>query len=257
MTFISQIIGSILFPFVIGGLIILYNGARILAEYERGVVFRLGRIIDVKGPGLVIIIPFVDRMVRVDLRTITMDVPSQEIITRDNVTVKVNAVCYFKVLDPNRAVVAVQNYILATSQIAQTSMRSVVGQVPLDDLLSDREQLNMKLQKIIDQQTEPWGIKVSIVELKDVQIPETMQRAMAQQAEAERERRAKIINAEGEMQASQKLAEAADVLAKSPGAMQLRYLQTAREMTSGKSSTIIFPLPMDLISNFLKGTTRS
>lgn len=257
MSLFSQIAGSVLFPFIVLGLIVVYNGARILSEYERGVVFRLGRIIDVKGPGLIIIIPFVDRMVRVDLRTITMDVPSQEIITRDNVTVKVNAVCYFKVLDPNRAVVAVQNYILATSQIAQTSMRSVVGQVPLDDLLSDREQLNMKLQKIIDQQTEPWGIKVSIVELKDVQIPETMQRAMAQQAEAERERRAKIINAEGEMQASQKLAEAADVLAKSPGAMQLRYLQTAREMTSGKSSTIVFPLPMDLISGFMKMATKS
>jgi regulator of protease activity HflC (stomatin/prohibitin superfamily) len=254
---IAQLAASAFFPAAIIGGLFLYNGIKILSEYERGVVFRLGRIIDVKGPGVIFIIPFVDRMVRVDLRTITMDVPSQEIITRDNVTVKVNAVCYFKVLDPNRAVVAVQNYILATSQIAQTSMRSAVGQVALDDLLSDREQLNLKLQKIIDQQTEPWGIKVSIVELKDVQIPESMQRAMAQQAEAERERRAKIINAEGELQASQKLAEAAQVLGKEAGAMQLRYLQTAREMTSGKSSTIIFPLPLDLISNFIKSATKS
>lgn len=257
MGYLSQLIGSILFPFIVIGIVVLYNGIKVLAEYERGVVFRLGRIIDVKGPGLIFIIPFVDRMVRVDLRTITMDIPAQEIITRDNVTVKVNAVCYFKVLDPNRAVVAVQNFILATSQIAQTSMRSVVGQVHLDDLLSDREQLNLKLQKIIDQQTEPWGIKVSIVELKDVQIPESMQRAMAQQAEAERERRAKVINAEGELQASQKLSEAAQVLGKEPGAMQLRYLQTAREMTSGKSSTVIFPLPLDLISSFLKMATKS
>jgi regulator of protease activity HflC (stomatin/prohibitin superfamily) len=251
------VIGPVLLPIVIFAIVIVYNGARILSEYERGVIFRLGRLIDVKGPGFIVLIPFVDRMVRVDLRTITMDIPAQEIITRDNVTVKVNAVCYFKVVDPNRAVVAVQNYIVATSQIAQTSMRSVVGQVPLDDLLSEREQLNTKLQHIIDQQTEPWGIKVSIVELKDVQIPESMQRAMAQQAEAERERRAKIINAEGELQASQKLAEAANVLGKEAGAMQLRYLQTAREMTAGKSSTIIFPLPIDLIGNFMKLVQKS
>jgi regulator of protease activity HflC (stomatin/prohibitin superfamily) len=236
---------------------ILSSGIKILSEYERGVVFRLGRLIDVKGPGMIFIIPFVDRMVRVDLRTITLDVPAQEIITKDNVTVKVNAVAYFKVLDPNKAVVAVQNFILATSQIAQTSMRSVVGQVSLDDLLSERESLNAKLQKIIDHQTDPWGIKVSIVELKDVQIPESMQRAMAQQAEAERERRAKIINAEGELQASQKLAEAAQVLGKEAGAMQLRYLQTAREMTSGKSSTVIFPLPVDLLGSFMKLVQKS
>ncbi|MCG3205065.1 MAG: Protein QmcA [Elusimicrobia bacterium] len=257
MGFVSGLIGSVLFPFLVLGFIIVYNGARVLAEYERGVVFRLGRLIDVKGPGLIIIIPFVDRMVRVDLRTITLDVPVQEVITRDNVTVKVNAVCYFRVLDPNKAVVAVQNYIVATSQIAQTSMRSVVGQVALDELLSNREELNARLQKIIDHQTDPWGIKVSIVELKDVQIPENMQRAMAQQAEAERERRAKIINAEGELQASQKLAEAAGVLGKEPGALQLRYLQTAREMTSGKSSTIIFPLPIDLMNAFAKLVNKS
>ena len=257
MDFLTGLIGSVLFPFFVLGAIIVYNGARVLSEYERGVVFRLGRLINVKGPGFIIIIPFVDRMVRIDLRTITLDVPVQEIITKDNVTVKVNAVCYFRVLDPNKAVVAVQNYILATSQIAQTSMRSVVGQVALDDLLSNREELNGRLQKIIDHQTDPWGIKVSIVELKDVQIPENMQRAMAQQAEAERERRAKIINAEGELQASQKLAEAAGVLGKEPGALQLRYLQTAREMTSGKSSTIIFPLPMDLLGSFMKLVQKS
>lgn len=257
MNLITNIAGSILFPFIVLGAIIVWNGAKVLSEYERGVVFRLGRLIDVKGPGLIIIIPFIDRMIKVDLRTITFDVPAQEIITKDNVTVKVNAVCYFRVIDPNKAVVAVQNYFIATSQIAQTSMRSVVGQVHLDDLLSERESLNEKLQKIIDQQTEPWGIKVSIVELKDVQIPESMQRAMAQQAEAERERRAKIINAEGELQASQKLAEAAQVLGRETGAMQLRYLQTAREMTSAKSSTIIFPLPVDLLSSFMKLIQKS
>lgn len=255
MSFISSLFSAI--PIFIVGFWILSASLKILSEYERGVVFRLGRLIDVKGPGLVFIIPMVDRMIRVDLRTITLDVPAQEIITRDNVTVKVNAVCYFRVLDPNKAVTAVQNFVMATSQIAQTSMRSVVGQVPLDDLLSEREQLNAKLQKIIDHQTDPWGIKVSIVELKDVQIPESMQRAMAQQAEAERERRAKIINAEGELQASQKLSEAAAVLAKEPGAMQLRYLQTAREMSSARSSTIIFPLPMDLLGAFMKLVQKS
>ncbi len=246
-----------LFPIVIFGIWVLSAGIKILAEYERGVVFRLGRLIDVKGPGLIFLIPFVDRMQKVDLRTVTMDIPVQEVMSKDNITVKVNAVCYFRVLDPNKAIVAVQNYFLATSQIAQTSMRSVVGQVHLDDLLSDREQLNQRLQKIIDLQTEPWGIKVSIVELKDVQIPENMQRAMAQQAEAERERRAKIINAEGELQASQKLSEAATVLAREPGAMQLRYLQTAREMAASPGSTIIFPLPIDFISSFIKTVQKS
>lgn len=247
---INSLIGVL--PLIIIGAWILMMGIKILAEYERGVVFRLGRLIGVKGPGLIFLIPIVDRMMKVDLRTITLDVPTQEIITKDNVTVKVNAVCYFRVLDPSKAIVSVQNFIVATSQIAQTSMRSVVGQVPLDDLLSEREQLNAKLQKIIDQQTDPWGIKVSIVELKDVQIPESMQRAMAQQAEAERERRGKVINAEGELQASQKLSEAAQVLAREPGAMQLRWLQTAREITSEKNSTFIFPLPIDLFSVFTK-----
>jgi regulator of protease activity HflC (stomatin/prohibitin superfamily) len=242
---------------VIFGFWILSQGIKILSEYERGVVFRLGRLIDIRGPGLIFLIPIVDRMVRVDLRTITLDVPVQEVMTKDNITVKVNAVCYFQVVDPNKAIVAVQNYFVATSQIAQTSMRSVVGQVHLDDLLSEREVINARLQKIIDTQTEPWGIKVSVVELKDVQIPENMQRAMAQQAEAERERRAKIISAEGEFQASQKLSEAATVLATSPGAMQLRYLQVAREMSSEKNSTFIFPLPIDLLSGFLKLTQKS
>lgn len=250
------IFGSFLFPVLIFGAIIIWNSVKIVSEYERGVVFRLGRVIAVKGPGIILVFPVIDRMVRVDLRIVTLDVPAQEIITRDNVTVKVNAVCYFRVLDPTKAVVAVQNYILATSQIAQTSMRSVVGTVALDDLLSEREELNAKLQKIVDHQSDPWGIKVSIVELKDVQIPETMQRAMAQQAEAERERRAKIIHAEGELQASQKLAEAAQILS-GPGAMQLRYLQTAQEMTSNKSSTIIFPLPVELLNWMQKGISRS
>jgi regulator of protease activity HflC (stomatin/prohibitin superfamily) len=246
-----------IFPIFIIGFWILSMGVKILSEYERGVVFRLGRLIDVKGPGIIFLIPIIDRMVKVDLRTITMDVPVQEVMTKDNITVKVNAVCYFRVMDPNKAIVAVQNFMVATSQISQTSMRSVVGQVHLDDLLSEREKLNEKLQKIIDQQTDPWGVKVSIVELKDVQIPENMQRAMAQQAEAERERRAKIISAEGEFQASQKLAEAATVLATSPGAMQLRYLQVAREMSSGKNSTLIFPLPMDLLNGFMKLVQKS
>ena len=253
---LGGLMGSFFFPLIVVGVILIWNSVKIVSEYERGVVFRLGRVIAVKGPGLIVVFPVIDRMVRVDLRIVTLDVPAQEIITRDNVTVKVNAVCYFRVLDPNKAVIAVQNFILATSQIAQTSMRSVVGQVALDDLLSEREELNSRLQKIIDHQTDPWGIKVSIVELKDVQIPESMQRAMAQQAEAERERRAKIIHAEGELQASQKLSEAARILSE-PGAMQLRYLQTAQEMTSNKSSTIVFPLPVDLLSGFLKATQRS
>lgn len=246
-----------MFPVIIFAIWILSMGIKILSEYERGVVFRLGRLIDVKGPGMIFLIPFVDRMVKVDLRTITLDVPVQEVMTKDNVTVKVNAVCYFRVLDPNKAITAVQNFMVATSQIAQTSMRSVVGQVTLDEVLSEREQLNARLQKIIDHQTDPWGIKVSIVEIKDVQIPENMQRAMAQQAEADRERRAKIISAEGEFQASQKLSEAANVLASSPGAMQLRYLQVAREMSAGQNSTFIFPIPIDLLSGFLKMTQKS
>jgi regulator of protease activity HflC (stomatin/prohibitin superfamily) len=254
-----NLIGSLfsLLPIIIVAAFLLPMIIRVMSEYERAVIFRLGRLIDVKGPGLIFIIPVVDRVVKVDLRTVTLDVPAQEVITNDNVTVKVNAVCYFRVLDPNKAVVSIQNFMLATSQIAQTSMRSVVGQVSLDELLSEREKINTKLQQIIDQQTDPWGIKVSIVEIKDVQIPENMQRAIAQQAEAERERRAKIIDAEGELQASQKLAEAAHVLSTHPGAMQLRYLQTAREMTSNKSSTIVFPLPFDFLTQFMKSIGKS
>lgn len=248
MDWINNSIGIV--PAILVVVWLLTMAIKIVPEYQRGVVFRLGRVIGVKGPGLILVIPIVDRMVRVDLRIVTLDVPSQEIITRDNVTVRVNAVCYFRVLDPNRAVVAIANYHMATSQISQTSMRSVVGQVPLDDLLSNREELNARLQQIIDRQTDPWGIKVSVVELKDVQIPDNMQRAMARQAEAERERRAKVIHSEGEFQASQKLADAAAILAKEPGAMQLRYLQTAREMTDNKSSTIVFPLPIDVFRGF-------
>jgi regulator of protease activity HflC (stomatin/prohibitin superfamily) len=230
---------------------ILINAVKIVPEYERGVVFRLGRVIGAKGPGIFFIIPLVDKMMRVDLRTITMDVPVQEVITKDNVPCKVNAVVYFRVLEPNRAVVEIQNYVMATSQIAQTTLRSVVGQADFDELLSQREHINSQLQKIIDQQTDPWGVKVSIVEVKDVQIPEQMQRAIAHQAEAERDRRAKIINAEGEFQAAQKLADAAKIIAEHPIALQLRYLQTALEIAADKNSTTIFPLPIELLKPFM------
>lgn len=224
---------------------------RIVSEYERGVIFRLGRLTGAKGPGLFVLLPFVDRMVKVDLRTITLDVPSQEAITRDNVTVKVNAVIYFRVLEPTAAVVKILDYIRATSQIAQTTLRSVLGQSDLDELLAQREQINQKLQQIIDEETEPWGVKVSAVEVKDVELPSTMQRAMAAQAEAERERRAKIIAADGEFQASERLAEAAAVMAREPMTLQLRYLQTLSEIAVENSSTIVFPIPMDLIQMFL------
>jgi len=224
---------------------------KVLNEYERGVIFRLGRIIGAKGPGLFILIPIVDRMVRVDLRTITLDVPPQDIITRDNVTIKVNAVVYFKVLDPNKAIVEVENFLMATSKLAQTTLRSVIGQVEMDELLAARDAVNHKLQSILDSQTEVWGIKVSNVEVKQIDLPAEMQRAMARQAEAERDRRAKVIAAEGELQASQKLAEAAAVMDKSPVTLQLRYLQSMVEMSSEKSSTIILPLPMDLVTPFL------
>lgn len=234
-------------PIVIIAAIIIANGIRIVPEYERGVIFRLGRLIGIKGPGLFILIPWVDKMIKVDLRTITLDVPVQEVITKDNVSVKVNAVCYFRVVDPANAINKVQNFLLATSQIAQTTLRSVCGQVQFDEILSEREKINQELQKIIDLQTDPWGIKVSIVEVKDVQIPENMQRAIAQQAEAERERRAKIIAADGELQASQKLAEAAAVLSNTPGGMQLRFLQTAQLLGAEKNTTTFFPLPMDLM----------
>lgn len=239
--------------FAIGFAVIWFfsQAIRILAEYERGVVFRLGRIIAAKGPGLIILIPFVDRMVRVDMRTVTMDVPPQDVITKDNVTMKVNAVVYFRVVDPVRAVVEVENYLFATSQLAQTTLRSVLGQAELDIILGERDRLNRTLQEILDTNTDPWGVKVSHVEIKGVDLPVEMQRAMARQAEAERERRAKIIAAEGELQASEKLSGAAAVLAQNPVSLQLRYLQSMIEMTNERSSTIIIPFPMDLIKPFL------
>jgi regulator of protease activity HflC (stomatin/prohibitin superfamily) len=234
-------------------LMIVLSAIKIVPEYERGVVFRLGRLVGPRGPGLFFLIPIFERMVRVDTRVITMDVPAQEVITLDNVTIKVNAVLYFMVVNPNWAVVKVMDYIRATMQIAQTTLRSVVGQVELDDLLAHREEVNARLQKIIDEQTEPWGIKVTIVEVKDVELPQSMQRAMAKQAEAEREKRAKIIHAAGEFEASQKLAEAADVIAREPVTLQLRYLQTLTEIAVEKNSTIIFPLPVDTLKIFLDG----
>lgn len=224
---------------------------RVVAEYERGVIFRLGRLTGAKGPGLFVLLPFIDRMVKVDLRTITLDVPSQEAITRDNVTVKVNAVVYFRVVEPTAAVVRILDFVRATSQISQTTLRSVMGQTDLDGLLSQREEVNQELQTIIDEETEPWGIKVSTVEVKDVELPPTMQRAMAAQAEAERDRRAKIIAADGEFQASERLREAAQVMATEPITLQLRYLQTLSEISVENNSTIVFPLPMDLIRMFL------
>jgi regulator of protease activity HflC (stomatin/prohibitin superfamily) len=225
---------------------------RVVSEYERGVIFRLGRLTGAKGPGLFILLPFVDRMVKIDLRTITLDVPSQEAITRDNVTVKVNAVIYFRVVEPTAAVVRILDYVRATSQISQTTLRSVLGQSDLDELLSQREQINQQLQQIIDEQTEPWGIKVTAVEVKDVELPSTMQRAMARQAEAERERRAKVIAADGEFQASERLREAAEVMAREPIAVQLRYLQTLTEVAAENNSTIVFPVPVDLIQMFMR-----
>ena len=226
---------------------------KVVQEYERGVIFRLGRLVGAKGPGLFFIIPFIDRMVKIDLRTVTLDIPSQEAITRDNVTVRVNAVCYFRVVDPEAAVVRVENYLLATLQIAQTTMRSVLGQSELDELLSKREEINARLQQIIDEQTEPWGIKVSVVEVKDVELPQEMKRAMARQAEAERDKRAKVIHAEGEFLAAQQLSEAANIISSAPSALQLRYLQTLADISSEQTRTIIFPLPMDLISAFVGG----
>ena len=225
---------------------------RILREYERGVVFRLGRLLEQKGPGVVLLIPFIDRMVRVSLRTVTQQIPPQEVITRDNVPARVTAVTYFHVVDPNKSVVEVEDVLKATSQIAQTTLRSVLGKAELDTLLAERERLNEDLQKIIDDQTEPWGIKVTAVEIKDVEIPEDMQHAIARQAEAERERRAKIINAEGEFQASAKLGEAADVISRNPVTIQLRYLQTLLEIGSEQNSTIVFPLPIDLIGPLMQ-----
>jgi regulator of protease activity HflC (stomatin/prohibitin superfamily) len=233
-------------------IVILSQAVRILREYERGVIFRLGRLAGAKGPGLILLIPIVDRMVRISLRIITMDVPAQEVITKDTVPVKVNAVIYFRVVNPENAVVEVQHFVNATSQIAQTTLRSVLGQMELDELLSQREKINQTLQKIVDEHTGPWGVKVTAVETKDIELPEGMKRAMAKQAEAERERRAKIIHAEGEYQASEKLVKAADRIAKQPTSLQLRYLQTLTEVAVEKNSTILFPLPIDLIKPFLE-----
>ncbi|GAB4535994.1 MAG: slipin family protein [Thermodesulfovibrionia bacterium] len=230
----------------------LSSAIKILKEYERGVVFRLGRVIPVKGPGLVIIWPIIDKLVRVSLRTVTMDVPPQDVITRDNISVKVNAVVYFRVIDPVKAVTEVEDFYLATSMISQTTLRSVLGQSQLDDLLAKREEVNAQLQKIIDEQTEPWGVKVTAVEVKNVDLPSEMLRAIARQAEAERERRAKIIHAEGEYQAAEKLTEAAKIISTQPGALQLRFLQTLTEVATEKNSTTIFPIPIDLIEPFLK-----
>jgi regulator of protease activity HflC (stomatin/prohibitin superfamily) len=232
--------------------ILLATALRVLREYERGVIFRLGRLIAQKGPGLIILIPIIDRMVRVDLRTVTLQIPPQEVITRDNVTARVTAVAYFRVVDPNRAIVEVENFLAAVTQISQTTLRSVLGTAELDTLLAERERLNVDLQKIIDDQTEPWGVKVTTVEIKDVEIPQGMQRAMARQAEAERERRAKIISSEGEFQAAQRLFDAAEIISQNPATIQLRYLQTLLELGSGSTSTIVFPLPIDLITPLAK-----
>jgi len=233
-------------------ILLLASAIKVLNEYERGVIFRLGRLIGAKGPGIILLIPIVDRMRRISLRTIVSDVPPQDVITKDNVSVKVNAVLNFRVMDPNRAVVEVENYLYATGQLAQTTLRSILGQVELDDLLSEREKINRKLQEILDAHTDPWGIKVSLVEIKHVDLPPDMQRAMARQAEAERERRAKVIHAEGEYQAATRLADAAVIIEGHPTALQLRYLQTLAEVASENNSTTIFPLPIDLISAFMK-----
>lgn len=239
--------GFFLLAFVVGYLVL---GVKIINEYERAVLFRLGRLSAPRGPGLILLIPFIDRMVRVDLRTVTLDVPPQDVISRDNVTVKVNAVVYFRVVDPSKAVAEVENYLLATSKLAQTTLRSILGQVELDELLADRDSINLKLQTILDQHTEPWGVKVTHVEVKQIDLPLEMQRAMARQAEAERERRAKIIAAEGELQASEKLTEASQMMEKSPVALQLRYLQTLSEISSEKSTMTIIPFPMEFLRAF-------
>jgi regulator of protease activity HflC (stomatin/prohibitin superfamily) len=252
-----EVFSVFIFVVILFVVIILANAVRILREYERGVIFRLGRLIAVKGPGLILLIPLVDKMVKVSLRTVVLDVPPQDVITRDNVSIKVNAVVYFRVLQPEKAIVEVENYLFATSQLSQTTLRSILGQFELDDLLSERDKINAKLQTIIDQHTESWGIKISTVEVKQIDLPVEMQRAMAKQAEAERERRAKVVHAEGEFQASQKLADAAQVIEGHPTALQLRYLQTLTEIASEKNSTTIFPVPIDLIAPFLEHYKKS
>lgn len=247
------------FPFalaviVVFALYILASAVRVLREYERGVVFRLGRVLNqgIKGPGLILLIPIIDKMVKVSLRTVVMDVPPQDVITQDNVSIKVNAVIYFRVIDPQKAIIEIENFLVGTSQLSQTTLRSVLGQSELDDLLSQREKINVKLQQIIDAQTEPWGVKVTHVEVKQIDLPQEMQRAMAKQAEAERERRSKVISAEGEYQASQRLSDAAKILSEQPSALTLRYLQTLREIAQENNSTTIFPVPIDILKPFMK-----
>jgi len=242
----SYIVAALFIFFILG------QAIKVLNEYERGVIFRLGRLIPNKGPGIIFIIPFVDKLLRISLRVVTLDVPPQDVITRDNVSIKVNAVVYYRVMDPNRAVVEVENYAYATSQLAQTTLRSVCGQAELDELLAAREKISIRLQEILDKDTDPWGIKVAKVEVKHIDLPPEMQRAMAKQAEAERERRAKVIHAEGEFQASAKLAEAATIISKDPTALQLRYLQTLSEIATEKNSTTLFPIPIDLFKSFFK-----
>ena len=252
----TAVVGSFAFFVVFIGIVILANAVRVVREYERLVVFRLGRVIGERGPGLVLLIPLVDRAVKVGLRTVTMDVPPQDIITKDNVSVKVNAVIYFKVISAQEAVIEVENFLYATSQIAQTTLRSILGQAELDELLAEREKQNQALQQVIDRQTEPWGVKVSTVEVKNVDLPQEMQRAIARQAEAERERRAKVINAEGEYQAAQRLAEAAAIIGREPAALQLRYLQTLAEIATENNSTTIFPVPIDFLKAFMDRLER-
>jgi regulator of protease activity HflC (stomatin/prohibitin superfamily) len=239
-------LGVVVFIFVI----FILSGLKVLYEYERGVVFRLGRLTPYRGPGVIFVIPLLERIVRIDLRTVTLDIPPQDVITKDNVTVKVSAVLYFRVVDPSRAVTEVANYLFATMQLSQTTLRSVGGQTELDELLSQRDKLNARIQEIVDSQTEPWGIKVTLVELKNIDLPQDMQRAIAAQAEAERERRAKVIAAEGEFQAAQRLADAAEIMSKSPITLQLRYLQTLKEIATDHNSTTVFPLPIDLFEPF-------
>jgi regulator of protease activity HflC (stomatin/prohibitin superfamily) len=241
---------------IIIGMLLLIGGIKVLREYERAVIFRLGRLVAHRGPGIIYVIPILEQMRRVDLRTITMDVPPQDVITRDNVSIKVSAVLYFRVLDPNKAIVQIENYLFATSQLAQTTLRSVCGQAELDDLLSEREKVNARLQEILDSQTDPWGVKVSLVELKHIDLPQEMQRALAKQAEAERERRAKVINAEGEYQAAQRLADAAKTIEQHPVALQLRYLQTLTVVAAENNSTTLFPVPIDLLAPFLRHDTN-
>jgi len=232
--------------------ILLANSIKVVNEYERGVIFRLGRLVGARGPGLFFIIPIIERMIKVSLRTVTFDVTPQEVMTKDNVPIKINAVVYFRVMDPNKAIVEVENYQMATMQIAQTTLRGVSGQLELDEILAEREKINQRLQQIIDEQTDPWGVKVSIVEIKEVELPDSMKRAMARQAEVERDRRARVINAEGELQASEKLKQAAEILSQSPVAVQLRFFQTAAEIATEKNSTLVFPIPLELLKMFDK-----